>query len=147
MLAFTRDGVFRLKRLLALMVLALSGCVTYTEHEAARYQAENAAREDAAKAENARRGGKYLATIALFPSGSGGTNCVLTSVAPSMTPEMHLDLRPSEAFMQTACAHALEEVSDYIGKFYNRTRRHSHLGGISPEEFEVAHKASRRSVH
>jgi len=25
---------------------------------------------------------------------------------------------------------------DYIEVFYNRTRRHSHLGGISPEAFE-----------
>ncbi|MEO5813258.1 MAG: IS3 family transposase, partial [Rhodanobacter sp.] len=27
---------------------------------------------------------------------------------------------------------------DYIEAFYNRTRRHSHLGGISPEAFEKA---------
>jgi putative transposase len=29
---------------------------------------------------------------------------------------------------------------DYIDNFYNRTRRHSHLGGISPEQFEAAQK-------
>ncbi|HGB3483612.1 TPA: IS3 family transposase, partial [Salmonella enterica subsp. enterica serovar Birkenhead] len=27
---------------------------------------------------------------------------------------------------------------DYIGVFYNRARRHSHLGGVSPEAFEQA---------
>jgi putative transposase len=27
---------------------------------------------------------------------------------------------------------------DYIEVFYNRQRRHSHLGGISPEGFEAA---------
>ncbi|WP_415175442.1 IS3 family transposase, partial [Pantoea sp.] len=27
---------------------------------------------------------------------------------------------------------------DYIEMFYNRTRRHSHLGGVSPEAFEKA---------
>ncbi|MEW6353899.1 MAG: IS3 family transposase, partial [Pseudomonadota bacterium] len=27
---------------------------------------------------------------------------------------------------------------DYIESFYNRTRRHSHLGGVSPEAFEHA---------
>ncbi|WP_339385770.1 MULTISPECIES: IS3 family transposase, partial [Burkholderia] len=27
---------------------------------------------------------------------------------------------------------------DYIEVFYNRTRRHSHLGGLSPEAFEQA---------
>ncbi|MFC5490344.1 IS3 family transposase [Dokdonella soli] len=42
---------------------------------------------------------------------------------------------------------ALADVSDYIESFYNRSRRHSHLGGISPEAFEAAHKARRRSVH
>ncbi len=29
-------------------------------------------------------------------------------------------------------------VFDYIEAFYNRTRRHTHLGGISPEAFERA---------
>jgi len=42
---------------------------------------------------------------------------------------------------------ALADVSDYIETFYNRLRRHSHLGGISPEEFEAVHKLRRRSVH
>jgi putative transposase len=42
---------------------------------------------------------------------------------------------------------ALIDVSDYIESFYNRTRRHQHLGGVSPEQFEAAHKAKRRGVH
>jgi len=33
---------------------------------------------------------------------------------------------------------AITEVADYIDAFYNRTRRHSHLGGVSPEQFEAA---------
>lgn len=33
---------------------------------------------------------------------------------------------------------ARADVFDYIEVFYNRTRRHSHLGGISPEAFEQA---------
>jgi putative transposase len=32
---------------------------------------------------------------------------------------------------------ATKEVSDYIESFYNRTRRHRHLGGVSPEDFEA----------
>ena len=28
---------------------------------------------------------------------------------------------------------ALNDVADYIDRFYNRTRRHSRLGGVSPE--------------
>jgi putative transposase len=35
---------------------------------------------------------------------------------------------------------ATADVSDYIESFYNPTRRHSRLGGVSPEEFEVAAK-------
>lgn len=34
---------------------------------------------------------------------------------------------------------ALADIADYIDTFYNRTRRHSHLGGFSLEEFEAAH--------
>ncbi len=30
------------------------------------------------------------------------------------------------------------DIFDYIEVFYNRTRRHSHLGGVSPEAFESA---------
>jgi putative transposase len=41
---------------------------------------------------------------------------------------------------------AAANISDYIETFYNQTRRHSHLGGVSPEEFESAARA-RRAVH
>ena len=30
------------------------------------------------------------------------------------------------------------EIFDYIEQFYNRQRRQSHLGGISPEAFDAA---------
>ena len=30
------------------------------------------------------------------------------------------------------------DIFDYIEVFYNRTRRHSHLGGINPQAFETA---------
>ncbi|HEE1197327.1 IS3 family transposase, partial [Klebsiella pneumoniae] len=33
---------------------------------------------------------------------------------------------------------ARADVFDYIEVFYNRTRRHSHPGGVSPEAFEQA---------
>ena len=35
---------------------------------------------------------------------------------------------------------AKADLADYIDSFYNRTRRHSHLGGVSPEQFETDHK-------
>ena len=33
---------------------------------------------------------------------------------------------------------AKADVFDYIEVFYNRKRRHSHIGGVSPEAFEQA---------
>ena len=33
-------------------------------------------------------------------------------------------------------AEARTDVIDYIEVFYNRTRRHEHLGGLSPVQFE-----------
>ncbi len=35
---------------------------------------------------------------------------------------------------------AVNEIAEYIDSFYNPTRRHSHLGGVSPEQFEAAQK-------
>jgi putative transposase len=35
-------------------------------------------------------------------------------------------------------AEARADIFDYIEVFYNRTRRHNHLGGLSPEAFERA---------
>ena len=42
---------------------------------------------------------------------------------------------------------ATKDVADYIDAFYNRTRRHGHLGGSSPDQFEAAHKRSKRRLH
>jgi putative transposase len=41
---------------------------------------------------------------------------------------------------------AIADISDYIEAFYNSRRRHSHLGGVSPEECESA-AMGRRAVH
>ena len=38
------------------------------------------------------------------------------------------------------------DVADYIENFYNRTRRHSQLGGVSPEAFEASVKRPRDRV-
>lgn len=36
------------------------------------------------------------------------------------------------------------DIFDYIEVFYNRARRHSHLGGVSPEAFEKASSSGQR---
>ncbi len=41
----------------------------------------------------------------------------------------------------------MTDVADYIDAFYNSTRRHSHLGGLSPDVFEATQKTYRRGVH
>lgn len=42
---------------------------------------------------------------------------------------------------------AMLDISEYIDGFYNPIRRHSHLGGVSPNEFEAAHRIRRSRVH
>ncbi len=42
---------------------------------------------------------------------------------------------------------ALIDLSDYFDSFYNPKRRHQHLGEVSPDQFEAAHKARCRGVH
>ena len=42
---------------------------------------------------------------------------------------------------------AVADVAHYIDSFYNSTRRHSHLGGVSPEQFEATHKPLLKGLH
>jgi putative transposase len=42
---------------------------------------------------------------------------------------------------------ATKDVAEYIEAFYNRTRRHSHLGGVSPEIFETINRLRRNGLH
>ena len=42
---------------------------------------------------------------------------------------------------------ATEDVSDYINGFYNPSRRHQHLSGLSSDAFEAAAKQAQAGVH
>lgn len=42
---------------------------------------------------------------------------------------------------------ATAAIADYIETFYHRSRRHSHLGVVSPEQCEAAHKRRKHGVH
>ena len=42
---------------------------------------------------------------------------------------------------------AIQDISSYIDEFYNPTRRHSHLGGVGPDEFEATHRTRGTHVH
>ncbi|MCA2992621.1 IS3 family transposase, partial [Gemmatimonas sp.] len=69
--------------------------------------------------------------------GNGSDNAVVESFFSSLKKER------IKKRIYTRRDAALADIADYIDTFYNRTRRHSHLGGISPEEFEAAHQRGR----
>jgi len=71
----------------------------------------------------------------LQPSMSRRGNCWDNAVAESFSSLKKERLR-KRVYKTRELARA--DVFDYIEVFYNRTRRHSHLGGISPEAFEQA---------
>ena len=81
----------------------------------------------------------------LEPSMSRKGNCWDNAVAESFFGSMKKERIKKHIYKNRALARA--DVADYIDAFYNRTRRHSHVGGMSPEEFEEAQKPRRRTVH
>ena len=71
----------------------------------------------------------------------GGDNAVAESFFSSLKKE-----RIKKQICKTR-ALAMADVADYLDSFYNRSRRHSHLGGVSPEQFEAAHTSGKQAVH
>jgi len=80
----------------------------------------------------------------LEPSMSRRGNCWDNAVAESFFSSLKKEQIKKEIYRTLELARA--EKADYIDSFYNPTRRHSHLGGVSPEEFERA-GLRRRRVH
>ena len=39
------------------------------------------------------------------------------------------------------------DLADYIDDFYNKVRRHSYLGGLSPNAFEAANRRRKSAVY
>ena len=74
----------------------------------------------------------------LEPSMSRWGNCWDNAVAESFFASLKKERIKKRIFKNRELARA--ELSDYIMTFYNRTRRHQHLGGISPEAFETSAK-------
>ena len=81
----------------------------------------------------------------LEPSMSRKGNCWDNAVAESFFSSLKKERIKKQIYRNRELA--LSDVADYIVTFYNRTRRHSHLGGLSPEQFEAAHKPRRQGVH
>ncbi len=72
----------------------------------------------------------------LEPSMSRRGNCWDNAVAESFFSSLKKERIKKRVYKTRDLARA--DIFDYIEVFYNRTRRHSHLGGLSPEAFEKA---------
>ena len=81
----------------------------------------------------------------LEPSMSGKGNCWDNAVAESFFSSLKKERIKKQIYENRELAVA--DVAHYIDRFYNSTRRHSHLGRVSPEQFETAHRRSKRGVH
>jgi putative transposase len=72
----------------------------------------------------------------LEPSISRRGNCWDNAVVESFFSSLKKERIKKRIYKTRELARA--DVFDYIDVFYNRQRRHSHLGGVSPEAFEQA---------
>jgi putative transposase len=81
---------------------------------------------------------RFLKANNLEPSMSRRGNCWDNAVAESFFSSLKKERIKKRIYKTRDLAKA--DVFDYIESFYNRNRRHSHLGGISPEAFERASK-------
>jgi len=72
----------------------------------------------------------------LAPSMSRRGNCWDNAVAESFFSSLKKERIKKRIYKTRDLARA--DIFDYIEVFYNRKRRHSHLGGVSPEAFERA---------
>lgn len=87
---------------------------------------------------------RFCKTNHLEPSMSRRGNCWDNAVAESFFSSLKKERIKKKIYRTRELAQS--EIADYIDSFYNPTRRHSHLGGVSPEELEKAGRRRRR-VH
>jgi putative transposase len=88
---------------------------------------------------------RFCRSNRLEPSMSRKGNCWDNAVAESFFSSLKKERIKKLIYKNRRLA--IADVADYIDSFYNRTRRHSHLGGLSPEQFEAAHPTRRSGVH
>ena len=88
---------------------------------------------------------RFCKSLHLEPSMSRRGNCWDNAVAESFFSSLKKERIKKHIYKDRETA--TKDIADYIESFYNRTRRHSHLGGVSPEEFESVDRQSRSSLH
>jgi putative transposase len=81
---------------------------------------------------------RFCKTNNLEPSMSRRGNCWDNAVAESFFSSLKKERIKKRIYKTRDLARA--DIFDYIEMFYNQTRRHSHIGGVSPEAFERASK-------
>lgn len=79
---------------------------------------------------------RFCSSNGLTPSMSRRGNCWDNAVAESFFSSLKKERIKKRVYKTRDLARA--DIFDYIESFYNRTRRHSHIGGVSPEAFEMA---------
>ena len=87
---------------------------------------------------------RFCKSNRLEPSMSRKGNCWDNAVAESFFGSLKKERVKKRIYKNRDLASA--DIADYIENFYNRIRRHSHLGGVSPDEFETAFKRPRGRV-
>lgn len=87
---------------------------------------------------------RFCKSNQLQPSMSRKGNCWDNAVAESFFGSLKKERIKKHIYKNRDLA--TEDIANYIEAFYNRIRRHSHLGGVSPDEFEVAAKRRRSRV-
>jgi len=88
---------------------------------------------------------RFCRSNRLEPSMSRKGNCWDNAVAESFFSSLKKERIKKHIYKNRELA--IADISQYIDSFYNRSRRHSFLGGMSPEQFEAAHLTRQKGVH
>lgn len=87
---------------------------------------------------------RFCKSNGLEPSMSRRGNCWDNAVAESFFSSLKKERIKKHIYKNRETA--IADITEYIDTFYNKTRRHSHLGGVSPEAFEAAARG-HQAVH
>ena len=87
---------------------------------------------------------RFCKSHRLEPSMSRRGNCWDNAVAESFFGSLKKERIKKRIYKDRDTA--TRDIADYIDSFYNPTRRHSHLGGVSPAAFESSNRRRRTSL-
>jgi putative transposase len=88
---------------------------------------------------------RFCKSNGLEPSMSRKGNCWDNAVAESFFSSLKKERIKKHIYKNRELA--IADIADYIDTFYNQSRRHGHLGGVSPEQFEVMSRRRKQGLH